>query len=142
MEASIFDALALALAVPPTDKTYADLLKAGAILEKLFATHPDHPGLAHYIIHSYDVPPLAPRALDAARRYARISPSVPHALHMPSHTFTRMGYSQKSIETNIASAAAARRDGVTAEELHATDYRTYAYLQTGQDAAAKRLVGL
>jgi hypothetical protein len=140
MEAQIFYALALAQAVPPTDKTYADLLKAGAILEGLFATHPDHPGLAHYIIHSYDVPPLAPRALDAARRYAQIAPSAPHALHMPSHTFTRMGYWQESIDTNIASAAAARRDGATAEELHATDYQTYAYLQTAQDTAAKRLV--
>jgi len=140
MEASIFYALALAQAVPPTDKTYADLLKAGDILEKLFATHPDHPGLAHYIIHSYDVPALAPRALEAARRYARIAPSAPHALHMPSHTFTRMGYWQESIDTNIASAAAARRDGAAAEELHATDYQAYAYLQTGQDAAAKRLV--
>lgn len=140
MEASIFYALALAQAVPPTDKSYADLLKAGAILEKLFAAHPAHPGLAHYIIHSYDVPALAPRALDAARRYARIAPSAPHALHMPSHTFTRMGYWQESIDTNIASAAAARRDGATAEELHATDYQTYAYLQTAQDAAAKRLL--
>jgi hypothetical protein len=140
MEARIFYALALAQAVPPTDKTYADLLKAGAILEGLFATHPDHPGLAHYIIHSYDVPPLAPRALAAARRYAMIAPSAPHALHMPSHTFTRMGYWQESIETNIASAAAARREGATAEELHATDYQIYAYLQTAQDAAAKRLL--
>jgi hypothetical protein len=140
MEATVFYALALAQAVPPTDKTYADLLKAGAILESLWATHPDHPGLAHYIIHSYDVPPLAPRALEAARRYARIAPSAPHALHMPSHTFTRMGYWQESIETNIASAAAARRDGATAEELHATDYQVYAYLQTAQDAAAKGLL--
>ena len=140
MEASIFYALALAQAVPPTDKTYADLLKAGAILEELFAKHPDHPGLAHYIIHSYDVPPLADRALDAARRYARIAPSAPHALHMPSHTFTRLGYWQESIDTNIASAAAAKRDGVTAEELHATDYQMYAYLQTGQDTAAKGLL--
>jgi hypothetical protein len=140
MEASIFYALALAQSVPPTDKTYADLLKAGAILEELFAKHPDHPGLAHYIIHSYDVPALAARALDAARRYARIAPSAPHALHMPSHTFTRLGYWQESIDTNIASAATAKRDGVTAEELHASDYQMYAYLQTGQDVAAKRLL--
>ncbi len=140
MEASIFYALALGQSVPPTDKTYADLLKAGAILEELFSKHPDHPGLAHYIIHSYDVPPLAARALEAARRYARIAPSAPHALHMPSHTFTRLGYWQESIDTNIASAAAAKRDGATAEELHATDYQMYAYLQTGQDAAAKRLL--
>jgi hypothetical protein len=140
MEATIFYALALAEAVPPTDKTYADLLKAGGILEGLFAAHPDHPGLAHYIIHSYDVPALAPKALQAAERYARIAPSAPHALHMPSHTFTRLGYWQESIDTNIASAAAARRDGSTAEELHATDYEMYAYLQTGQDAAARRLL--
>jgi hypothetical protein len=140
MEASIFYALALAQSVPPTDKTYSDLLKAGAILEGLFAKHPDHPGLAHYIIHSYDVPPLAARALDAARRYARIAPSAPHALHMPSHTFTRLGYWQESIDTNIASAAVAKRYGATAEELHATDYQAYAYLQTGQDGAAKRLL--
>lgn len=140
MEASIFYALALAQSVPPTDKTYADLLKAGAILEPLFAAHPDHPGLAHYIIHSYDVPPLAAKALAAARAYARIAPSAPHALHMPSHTFTRLGYWQDSIETNIASAAAAKRDGSTGEELHATDYQMYAYLQTGQDAAARRLL--
>jgi hypothetical protein len=140
MEASIFYALALAQSVPPTDKTYADLLKAGAILERLFATHPDHPGLAHYIIHSYDVPPLASRALTAARRYAQIAPSAPHALHMPSHTFTRLGYWQESIDANIASAATARRDGATAEELHATDYQMYAYLQTGRDADAKRLL--
>ncbi len=139
-EARIFYALALAQSVPPTDKSYADLLKAGAILEPLFAKYPDHPGLAHYIIHSYDVPPLAARALAAARRYSQIAPSAPHALHMPSHTFTRLGYWQESIDTNIASAAAARRDGATAEELHATDYQTYAYLQTGQDAAAKRLL--
>lgn len=140
MEASIFYALALAQAVPATDKTYADLLKAGAILEPLFAAHPDHPGLAHYIIHAYDVPALAPKALEAARRYAKIAPSAPHALHMPSHTFTRLGYWQESIETNIASAAAARRDGATAEELHALDYQIYAYLQAGQDGAAGRIV--
>jgi hypothetical protein len=140
MEARIFYALALAQAVPATDKTYGDLLKAGEILEGLFPEHPDHPGLAHYIIHAYDVPALAPRALAAARRYATIAPSAPHALHMPSHTFTRLGYWQESIDTNIASAAAAKRDGAVAEELHATDYLTYAYLQTGQDEAAKSLV--
>ena len=140
MEASIFYALALAQAAAPSDKTYADLLRSGAILEPLVAAHPDHPGLAHYIIHSYDVPPLAARALDAARRYARIAPSAPHALHMPSHTFTRLGLWQESIDTNIASAAAARRDGATAEELHASDYQMYAYLQTGQDAAARQLL--
>ena len=140
MEASIFYALALAQAVPPTDKTYADLLKAGSILEPLFAKYPEHPGLAHYIIHAYDVPPLASHALEAARRYAQIAPSAPHALHMPSHTFTRLGYWQESIDTNIASAACARREGATGEELHASDYEMYAYLQTGQDEAARRLL--
>src|SRR5712692_7037206 len=139
-EASIFYALSLAQSADPTDKRYASQLKAGAILEKLFAAQPDHPGLAHYIIHGYDVPLLAPRALDAARRYAKIAPSAPHALHMPSHTFTRVGSWQESIDTNILSAAAARRDHATAEELHATDYKMYAYLQTAQDAAAKRLL--
>jgi hypothetical protein len=139
-EASIFYALSIAAAAAPTDKTYADLLKAGAILEKLVASRPDHPGLAHYIIHSYDAPPLADRALEAARRYAKVAPSAPHALHMPSHTFTRVGYWQESIDANTASGAAAKRDGATAEELHTMDYRAYAYLQTGQDAAARRLV--
>ena len=91
IEASIFYALSLAFSADPTDKTYANQLKAGAMLERLWPDHPDHPGLAHYIIHSYDVPALAPRALDAARRYATIAPEEPHALHMPSHTFTRIG---------------------------------------------------
>jgi len=139
-EASIFYALSLSASEEPTDKTYASRLKAGAILEKLFASQPNHPGLAHYIIHSYDVPPLAAKALDAASRYAKIAPDAPHALHMPAHTFTRVGYWQESIDTNIASAAAARRDHATGEELHASDYQMYAYLQTAQDAAAKRLL--
>jgi hypothetical protein len=139
-EASIFYALSITAAAPPTDKTYADQLKAGAILERYVATQPDHPGLAHYIIHTYDVPPLADRALEAARRYAKIAPSAPHALHMPSHTFTRVGYWNESIETNIASGEAARRDGAVGEELHAMDYRTYAYLQSGQDAAARKML--
>jgi hypothetical protein len=139
-EAQIFYALALAVAEDPGDKTYADRLKAGAILEKLFAEQPTHPGLAHYIIHAYDVPALAGRALVAAQRYAEIAPDAPHALHMPSHTFTRLGYWQESIDSNVAAAAAARRQGQTAEELHASDYGTYAYLQTGQDEAAARIV--
>ena len=137
---SIFYALALAVAEDPGDKTYADRLKAGAILEKLFEQEPTHPGLAHYIIHAYDVPALASQALVAARRYAALAPDAPHALHMPSHTFTRLGYWQESIDSNVAAAAAARRQGQTAEELHASDYKIYAYLQTGQDAAAVRIV--
>jgi len=139
-EARIFYALSLDQTALPTDKTYANLLKAAAILEKESETQPDHPGIAHYIIHSYDVPALAPRALDAARRYAKIAPDAPHALHMPSHTFTRLGLWQESIETNLASAAAARKDNAPAEELHAFDYQTYAYLQTAQDQAAKKVV--
>jgi hypothetical protein len=139
-EASIFYALALAASEEPTDKSYASRLKAGAILEALFAQEPEHPGLAHYIIHTYDVPPLAARALLAARRYSAIAPDAPHALHMPSHTFTRVGYWQDSIDSNLAAAAAARREGQTAEELHSLDYQAYAYLQTAQDEAARRLV--
>ncbi len=139
-EAQIFYALALAVAEDPGDKTYEDRLKAGTILEKLFAEEPTHPGLAHYIIHAYDVPALAGRALVAAQRYAEIAPDAPHALHMPSHTFTRLGYWQESIDSNVAAAAAARRQGQTSEELHASDYETYAYLQTGQDEAAARIV--
>lgn len=135
-EARIFYALSLDQTNLPTDKTYANLLKAAAILEKEFVAQPDHPGIAHYIIHSYDVPALAPKALDAATRYAQIAPDAPHALHMPSHTFTRVGLWQESIETNIASAAAARKDNAPSEELHALDYQTYAYLQTAQDQAA------
>ncbi|AMY08970.1 hypothetical protein LuPra_02178 [Luteitalea pratensis] len=140
VEARIFHALALTQTALPTDKTYANQLQADAILEREFARQPEHPGLAHYIIHSLDVPALAPRALDAARRYAAIAPAAPHALHMPSHTFTRVGSWQESIDTNLASAAAARKDGATAEELHALDYQAYAYLQTAQDAAAGRTV--
>jgi hypothetical protein len=139
-EAQIFYALAVAASEDPADKTYAGRLKAGAILEKLFAEEPTHPGLAHYIIHTYDVPELAGKGLVAARRYSEIAPDAPHALHMPSHTFTRTGNWQESIGSNIAAATAARREGQTAEELHASDYEIYAYLQTGQDEAAERIV--
>jgi len=140
VEASIFYALALAASADPADKSYANQLKAGAILESLFVQFPNHPGLAHYIIHAYDVSPLAARAVEAAHRYSEIAPSSPHALHMPSHTFTRIGDWQDSIDANIASAAAARRDDQPAEELHASDYMVYAYLQTAQDNAAERVV--
>jgi tetratricopeptide (TPR) repeat protein len=139
-EAAAFYALAVNQTALPSDKTYAQQLKAAAILEKLWAAQPDHPGLPHYLIHAYDHPPLAPRALAAARSYARIAPSAPHALHMPAHTFTRVGSWQESIDTNIASAQAAIRDSVFGEALHAMDYQAYAYLQSGQDAAARRLV--
>jgi hypothetical protein len=139
VEAGIFYALAIAAAADPADKTYARQLKAGAILERLYARYPDHPGLAHYIIHAYDVPPLAARAAKAAQHYGEIAPSTPHALHMPSHTFTRLGEWQASIDANIASASSARKAGQPVDELHACDYLIYAYLQTGQDNAAKAL---
>lgn len=141
VEAEIFHALALAAAADPADRGHADLLKAGALLEPLFAKYPDHPGLAHYIVHTYDVPELAGRAAEAARRYSAIAPSTPHALHMPSHTFTRTGDWPASIATNRASAASARAAGQPADEMHASDYMVYAYLQTGQDRAARELAG-
>ncbi|MFT3905599.1 MAG: hypothetical protein QM718_04770 [Steroidobacteraceae bacterium] len=139
-EAQIFYALAIAVTADPGDSTYKDRFKAGAILQRIFAEQPTHPGLAHYIIHTYDVPGLCSQALVAARSYAQIAPDAPHALHMPSHTFTRLGYWQESIDSNAAAAAAARRQGQVAEELHSSDYETYAYLQTAQDQAAARIV--
>jgi tetratricopeptide (TPR) repeat protein len=139
-EAAIFHALALGISADPADKTYANQLAAGATLERLFARLPDHPGLAHYIIHSYDVPPLAGRALSAAASYSRIAPAVSHALHMPSHTYTRVGEWHRSVDANLRSADAARREGAVAEELHAGDYRMYAFLQLGQDSAARQIL--
>jgi hypothetical protein len=139
-EAKIFYALAIAQTAPPTDKTYAKNLKAAGILEPLFAQMPTHPGLAHYIIHAYDAPPLAEKALVAARKYASLAPAIPHALHMPSHTFTRVGSWNESIETNRRSAEAASKSNGAGEELHALDYQTYAYLQIAQDTAAKVVV--
>jgi hypothetical protein len=139
MEARIFYALAVNQTALTTDKKYTQQLKAAAILEPLFKEHPKHPGLAHYIIHAYDHPPLAAKALAAARTYASLAPSVPHALHMPSHTFTRVGSWKESIETNRRSAEAARKEKATAEELHAMDYQTYAYLQIAKDRDAQRM---
>jgi hypothetical protein len=139
-EAQIFHAIALVAAAPPTDKSYANQLAAGAVLERLWARQPNHPGLAHYIIHAYDVPPLADRARAAAERYAQIAPSAAHALHMPSHTFTRVGMWRASINTNLRSVEEAKRTGSIGEALHASDYATYAYLQLRQDSAAKAIV--
>jgi tetratricopeptide (TPR) repeat protein len=148
-EASIFYALTLngvALSAPP-DKTYPRQKKAGEILEPIFKEMPQHPGIAHYIIHSYDYPPLAERGVDAARRYAKIAPDSPHALHMPSHVFTRMGFWEDSIQSNLASEAAAHKDlqrtmpgAFSFDELHAMDYLAYAYLQTGRDAEARKVL--
>lgn len=139
-EAQIFHALSLTASALPTDKTYANQLKAGKILEAIWATQPNHPGLAHYIIHSYDYPPLAAQAMAAAKRYAAIAPSAAHALHMPSHTFTRVGLWQESVKTNRRSIEVAKRESAFAEALHASDYSEYAYLQMRQDAAARRVL--
>ena len=139
-EAAIFHALALTAAAAPTDKTYANQLKAGSILEAIWERQPDHPGLAHYIIHSYDYPALADRAKAAAQRYARIAPSAAHAQHMPSHTFTRVGLWRESVESNRRSRDIALRDGAFGEALHAADYMMYAYLQMRRDSAAKAVL--
>jgi tetratricopeptide (TPR) repeat protein len=136
-EAAVFYALALVATAPPADKTYVNQRKAGAILERIFVEQPEHPGVAHYIIHAYDYPPLAERALEAARRYAKIAPDSPHALHMPSHIFTRLGLWQESIDSNLASAASAVKNNAPGNELHAKDYMIYAYLQGGRDSEAK-----
>jgi hypothetical protein len=140
IEAQIFHALAVNQTALPTDQTYAAQLRAAAILEPLYAEHPDHPGLAHYIIHAYDHPPLAARALAAARRYASIAPAAPHALHMPSHTFTRVGSWAESAATNRMSERSALQNNVATEALHAMDYQAYAYLQMAQDRAAREVI--
>jgi len=139
-EAAAFYALSIDQTAPPTDKTYANQLKAAAILEQLYKVEPDHPGVTHYLIHSYDVPALAPRALPYARKYANLAPDAPHALHMPAHTFTRVGSWQESIDTNIRSHDVAMQRGDFGEGLHAWDYEMYAYLQTAQDAAARQIL--
>jgi hypothetical protein len=139
-EARIFHAIALTASASPTDKTYANQLRAGAVLESLLAKQPNHPGLAHYIIHSYDYPPLAHKARAAARRYASIAPSAAHALHMPSHTFTRVGMWKESISTNERSRNVALSTGAIGEALHATDYAMYANLQLGREAEARRIL--
>jgi tetratricopeptide (TPR) repeat protein len=140
VEAKIFYALAVNQTALTTDKTYAAQLQAAQILEPLWKQYPNHPGLPHYIIHAYDHPPLAPKALDAARKYATIAPSAPHALHMPSHTFTRVGYWKDSVDTNIKSEQTALQQGVIGEALHAMDYQAYAYLQMAQDQKAKAVL--
>jgi len=146
-EAAIFFALSLIATAPQGDKTYADQKRAADILNRILPDQPEHPGIAHYLIHSYDSPSLAILALPAARSYARIAPASPHALHMPSHIFTRLGLWQESIDSNLASAAAARDHvaksllgGASQDQLHAMDYLEYAYLQTCRDTEAKRIV--
>jgi hypothetical protein len=139
-EAQIFYALSLVATAPPEDASHADQKRALAILEPIYRSQPDHPGVAHYIIHADDSTELASRGLAAARAYSKIAPSAPHALHMPSHIFTRLGLWDDSIESNKAARAAAHAQGDIGEELHAMDYLTYAYLQRGRDADAAQVV--
>ena len=139
-EAVIFHAIAVTASAPPTDKTYANQLRAGKILEDLWVKQPNHPGLAHYIIHTYDFPALAGRARAAAQRYSTIAPSAAHALHMPSHTFTRVGMWNESVDANGQSMKVAVGTGSIGEALHAADYAMYAYLQLGKVAEAKKIL--
>src|ERR1700704_4919037 len=139
-EAQIFSALYLAGTQLQSDQTYAAYLKAAAILEKQFKKHPDHPGIAHYLIHSYDAPPIAQQGVPAARRYAQIAPDAPHALHMPSHIFTRVGEWNDSASTNRRSADVAKKGNDTHEAMHALDYMTYAYLQVARDSDARKVL--
>jgi tetratricopeptide (TPR) repeat protein len=139
-EAQIFYALALIATALPTDKTHANQKRAADILAPIWRRQPQHPGLPHYLIHAYDSAELAPRGLAAARAYSKIAPAAPHALHMPSHIFTRLGLWDDSIASNIAARAAAHAKGDVGEELHAMDYLTYAYLQRGRYAEAGQVV--
>ncbi|MEX1998530.1 MAG: hypothetical protein WD934_02510 [Gemmatimonadales bacterium] len=143
-EAALYYALSLVATASPTDTTFARQRQAHAILEPLFFAQPDHPGLAHYVIHANDSPRLASQGLAAAQRYAAIAPSVPHAQHMPSHIFIRLGYWQENIAANRRSYEAGARyaqgqgwPGLGAHEFHAMDYMVYGYLQLGQDSAAQ-----
>ena len=139
-EAKIFSALYIAGTQTQADQTFAAYLRAVAILEPLFIKYPDHPGVAHYLIHSYDAPPIASRGLPAARRYASIAPAAPHALHMPSHIFTRVGAWEDSAATNVRATEAAKKGGEPNEAYHASDYTVYAYLQLARDSDARRTI--
>lgn len=137
-EATILYALVLSVNFDPNDKKYTNQLKAAGILEPIMIQQPDHPGVAHYLIHSYDYPPIADKGLEAAKRYSKIAPDAPHALHMPSHIFSRVGYWRESIEANRASAEAAKAS--IPNRVHAYDYLVYAHLQLGQDRAAAQVI--
>ncbi len=139
-EAQIHYALALNTSASAADKTYANQLKGGALLEPILQRQPDHPGVVHYLIHLYDYPPIAEKGLDAARRYAKIAPAAAHAQHMPSHIFIRLGYWDEAIASNVESARVAREDGEQADQLHAMDYLVYANLQLAQDRKAKAVI--
>ena len=144
-EAAAFYALSLLASEPEHDTTFANRKKAAPILEKLFAIEPNHPGVAHYLIHTYDKPELAAQGLPAARRYAQIAPVAPHALHMPSHIFARLGMWQDDINSNLASIAATRHSaamhmGGEGHQFHAMDFLIYAYLQIGREADALKVI--
>jgi hypothetical protein len=144
-EAAVFYALSLLASEPHRDATFANRKQAAAILEKLFATEPDHPGVAHYLIHAYDKPQLAQLGIPAARRYAQVAPAAPHALHMPSHIFARVGLWQDDINSNLASVAATRKTaamgmGGEGHQFHAMDFLLYAYLQSGREADAAKVI--
>ena len=140
VEAQVFYALALLANASPADKTHAKQKQAADLLEPLDRAYPEHPGVPHYLIHAYDNAELAPKGLQAAKAYSQIAPSAPHALHMPSHIFTRLGLWEDSIASNIAAREAAKRQGDTGEELHAMDYLVYAYLQSGRDEEAAQVI--
>ena len=147
IEAAVFYALALDAAADPSDKSFSKQKKAASILSALYPGHPDHPGIVHYLIHTYDYPELAILGLPAARKYASIAPSSAHALHMPSHIFTRLGLWDECIQSNLQSVSSAQCYAETArlkghwdEELHSLDYLEYAYLQKGANDSAKKLI--
>jgi len=140
IESQVFYALALVANASPSDKTHARQKQAVSLLEPLYRAQPEHPGIAHYLIHACDNAELARNGLPAARDYARIAPSAPHALHMPSHIFTRLGFWEDSITSNTASREAAHRSGDLGEELHAMDYLVYAYLQAGKEREAAQVI--
>jgi hypothetical protein len=138
-EAQVFYALSLVATASPIDNAHANQKQAAQILEPRWKQQPQHPGIPHYLIHAYDSTELSQRGLPAARAYAKIAPSAPHALHMPSHIFTRLGIWNDSVTSNIAAQTAAKEQGDIGEELHAADYLTYAYLQQGRDDQARKI---
>lgn len=140
VESQVFYALALISNAPPTDREHRRQKQALALLEPLYRHNPDHPGIPHFLIHACDSQELAPRGLAAARAYAGIAPSAPHALHMPSHIFTRLGLWDDSVHSNLDARRAAEHQGDTGEELHAMDYLVYAYLQSGRDGDAAQVI--
>jgi tetratricopeptide (TPR) repeat protein len=140
VECQVFYALALIATASPTDKNHPNEKKAAALLEPLFRKYPQHPGIPHYLIHACDNSEMATRAVAAAEAYSRIAPSAPHALHMPSHIYTRLGMWQESIASNLAARKAAHVQGDIGEELHAMDYLTYAFLQLDRKAEAARVL--